>query len=155
VHIVFYTTEKLSQLLTIMIKWQTWQTCSGELIPLPLNAEAESVSVKLVPSSELCELKEMESARCGNCHVPPSFNMGPSASNPTLTQSTQLIFKDYTRWFKYDRDKLWLVYTQIVPVIYEPPFNYNYAYASHKQYPYNEWPKSKIMFKMCVSTNTG
>jgi hypothetical protein len=27
----------------------------------------------------------------------------------------------YTRWFKYDRDKLWLVYTQIVPVIFQPP----------------------------------
>jgi hypothetical protein len=26
-----------------------------------------------------------------------------------------------TRWFKYDRDKLWLVYTQIVPVLFEPP----------------------------------
>ena len=26
-----------------------------------------------------------------------------------------------TRWFKYDRDKLWLLYTQIVPVILEPP----------------------------------
>jgi hypothetical protein len=26
-----------------------------------------------------------------------------------------------TRWFKYDREKLWLVYTQIVPVIFEPP----------------------------------
>jgi hypothetical protein len=26
-----------------------------------------------------------------------------------------------TRWFKYDRNKLWLVYTQIVPVIFEPP----------------------------------
>jgi hypothetical protein len=25
-----------------------------------------------------------------------------------------------TRWFKYDWDKLWLVYTQIVPVIFEP-----------------------------------
>jgi hypothetical protein len=25
------------------------------------------------------------------------------------------------RWFKYDRDKLWLVYTQLVPVIFEPP----------------------------------
>jgi hypothetical protein len=28
---------------------------------------------------------------------------------------------EYTRWFKYDRDKPWLVYTQIVPVIFEPP----------------------------------
>ena len=27
----------------------------------------------------------------------------------------------HTRWFKYDRDKLWLVYTQLVPVIFEPP----------------------------------
>jgi hypothetical protein len=27
----------------------------------------------------------------------------------------------HTRWFKYDRDNLWLVYTQIVPVIFEPP----------------------------------
>ena len=27
----------------------------------------------------------------------------------------------YTRWFKYDREKLWLVYTQTVPVIFEPP----------------------------------
>ena len=26
-----------------------------------------------------------------------------------------------TRWFKYDQDKLWLVYTQIVAVIFEPP----------------------------------
>ena len=26
-----------------------------------------------------------------------------------------------TRWFKYDRDKLWLVYTKSVPVIFEPP----------------------------------
>ena len=26
-----------------------------------------------------------------------------------------------TRWFKYDRDKLRLVYTQLVPVIFEPP----------------------------------
>jgi hypothetical protein len=30
-----------------------------------------------------------------------------------------------TRWFKYDRDKLWFVYTQIVPVIFEPPCIYN------------------------------
>jgi hypothetical protein len=30
-------------------------------------------------------------------------------------------FSASTRWFKYDRDKLWLVYTQSVPVIFEPP----------------------------------
>jgi hypothetical protein len=26
-----------------------------------------------------------------------------------------------TKWFKYDRDKLWLVYTKSVPVIFGPP----------------------------------
>jgi hypothetical protein len=37
----------------------------------------------------------------------------------------------YTRWFKYDRDKLWLVYTQIVPVIFEPPcISTNALYSS-------------------------
>ena len=30
-----------------------------------------------------------------------------------------------TRWFKYDRDKLWRVYTQSVPVIFEPPCIFN------------------------------
>ena len=30
-----------------------------------------------------------------------------------------------TRWFKYDRDKLWLVYTQSVPVIFEPPCKFH------------------------------
>jgi hypothetical protein len=32
-----------------------------------------------------------------------------------------------TRWFKYDRDKLWLVYTQIVPAIFKPPCTYIYC----------------------------
>ena len=42
----------------------------------------------------------------------------------------------FTRWFKYDRDKLWLVYTQIVPVIFEPPCTYlhiPYLHISLKQ----------------------
>jgi hypothetical protein len=33
----------------------------------------------------------------------------------------------HTRWFKYDRDKLWLVYTQIVPIIFEPPCMYTWT----------------------------
>jgi hypothetical protein len=32
-----------------------------------------------------------------------------------------LFSRKCTRWFKYDRDKLWLGYTQTVPVIFEPP----------------------------------
>ena len=35
-----------------------------------------------------------------------------------------------TRWFKYDRDKLWLVYTQIIPVIFEPPCIFHCQVAS-------------------------
>ena len=38
-----------------------------------------------------------------------------TSSRPTLP-----LFQS-TRWLKYDRDKLWLVYTQIVPVIFELP----------------------------------
>jgi hypothetical protein len=40
------------------------------------------------------------------------------------TTKPQFLWKSnvlHTTWFKYDRDKLWLVYTQIVPVIFEPP----------------------------------
>jgi hypothetical protein len=37
-----------------------------------------------------------------------------------LIPSSDLLVR-YTRWLKYDRDKLWLVYTQIVPVVFEPP----------------------------------
>jgi hypothetical protein len=60
----------------------------------------------------------------------------------------------HTRWFKYDRDKLWLVYTQIVPVIFEPPcmcvcvcvyiyiyihthtYNINYTISRHLGIPF-------------------
>ena len=38
-----------------------------------------------------------------------------------ITLSQLRLFVNNTRWFKYDRDKLWLVYTKIVPVIFEPP----------------------------------
>jgi hypothetical protein len=41
------------------------------------------------------------------------------------TESRHSNYHNNTRWFKYDRDKLWLVYTQIVPVIFEPPCNIN------------------------------
>ena len=39
-----------------------------------------------------------------------------------------------TRWFKYDREKLWLIYTQIVPVIFEPPCIFTVDLLRH-QYP--------------------
>jgi hypothetical protein len=48
-------------------------------------------------------------------------NLGLFQTNPILER---------TRWFKYDRDKLWLVYTQIVPVIFEPPFT-SQKFISH------------------------
>jgi hypothetical protein len=45
----------------------------------------------------------------------------PTTSTTIHTQSSHPIehkIAAYTRWFKYDWDKLWLVYTQIVPVIF-------------------------------------
>ena len=44
-------------------------------------------------------------------------------SRPTTSTKYRyvLFITECTRWFKYDRDKLRLVYTQIVPVIFEPP----------------------------------
>jgi hypothetical protein len=33
-------------------------------------------------------------------------------------------FIQYTRWFKYDRDYLYINKSQFVPVIFEPPFIY-------------------------------
>jgi hypothetical protein len=41
-----------------------------------------------------------------------------------VTRKPILYGLNHTRWFKYDRDKLWLVYTQRVPVIFEPPCIY-------------------------------
>ena len=46
-----------------------------------------------------------------------------SLSSPDVVANAP-VFKN-TRWFKYDWDKLWLVYTQIVPVIFEPPCKCN------------------------------
>ena len=61
----------------------------------------------------------------------------------------------YTRWFKYDRDKLWLVYTQIVPVIFEPPCIYTYIYIqgvlqfhwlfSQKKSVSSRWPRDSAL----------
>jgi hypothetical protein len=48
----------------------------------------------------------------------------PTLTRPSLGHVTYNQTHDKSasiRWFKYDRDKLWLVYTQIVPVIFEPP----------------------------------
>ena len=46
-----------------------------------------------------------------------------------------------TRWFKYDRDKLWLVYTQSVPVIFEPPCTWGWDF----------WIKSLQQFQPVIS----
>jgi hypothetical protein len=40
------------------------------------------------------------------------------------------LHQNRTRWFKYDRDKLWLVYTQTVPVIFEPPCTSNFLQSA-------------------------
>jgi hypothetical protein len=41
-----------------------------------------------------------------------------------------------TRWFKYDRDKLWLVDTQIVPVIFETPCTSSFTPSNYADIRY-------------------
>ena len=75
--------------------------------------------------------------RIGLCSIPLSFFSNHYSLNVLINGQTQIKTRSTkktlrstnkadvnTRWFKYDRDKLWLVYTQIVPVIFEPPCNF-------------------------------
>ena len=68
--------------------------------------------------------------------ISESENVEINFSTTLLT--ARLILKNFpmtntsvfnTRWLKYDRDKLWLVYTQIVPVKFEPPCIWNLTAA--------------------------
>jgi hypothetical protein len=46
----------------------------------------------------------------------------PTASiNKQHKKEPHVVRGSRKRWFKYDRDKLLLLYTQIIPVIFEPP----------------------------------
>ena len=76
----------------------------------------------------------------------------------------QRIWRAYnTRRFKYDRDKLWLVYIQIVPVIFEPPctqewFNWTVACGNHRggkveifHWKYNKFSQSKHKFTIQIN----
>jgi hypothetical protein len=62
-------------------------------------------------------------------HTPILKLLRTTGKKWTLRNQVTLRTSLYTRWFKYDRDKLWLVYTQIVPVIFEPPCTYTYIYT--------------------------
>ena len=52
-----------------------------------------------------------------------------------------------TRWFKYDRDKLWLVYIQIVPVIFEPPCT-SFFRQVHKNFAQLYIPNDRADFRL-------
>jgi hypothetical protein len=52
----------------------------------------------------------------------------------------------YTRWFKYDRDKLWLVYTQIVLVIFEPPCILSFVLVEMYRWRQNPVDKYLVSF---------
>ena len=60
----------------------------------------------------------------------------------------------FTRWFKYDRDKLWLGYTQIVPVLFEPPCTFwKLVLCEHSVHLRSrEWsiPCSRIYRTCCI-----
>jgi hypothetical protein len=74
-----------------------------------------------------CVSKQTE--RSANRSLPANVSLHATQKNKRYTWS--LLFGDVTHhwlvvtgWFKYDRDKLWLVYTQSVPVVFEPPCTY-------------------------------
>jgi hypothetical protein len=52
----------------------------------------------------------------------------------TAIISPRLLYVANTRWFKYDRDKLGLVDTHSVPIIFEPPCIWN-----QKHLPWSLW----------------
>jgi hypothetical protein len=59
-----------------------------------------------------------------NCKVAYSIVYGCEVLYCTLREyigGREEGVEEDTGWFRYDRDKLRLVYTQIVPVIFEPP----------------------------------
>jgi LSD1 subclass zinc finger protein len=58
--------------------------------------------------------------RCSMCKTEICWVTRGPRWGPGVSTKISLLFS-YTRWLKYDRDKLWLVYTQSVPVIFEPP----------------------------------
>jgi hypothetical protein len=67
-------------------------------------------------------------------------------------ESPIAVSNNNTRWFKYDRDKLWLVYTQIIPVIFEPPCIISTLFAlPHPSYPHqttgtpSPWIPNKLL----------
>jgi hypothetical protein len=63
------------------------------------------------------------------CNVCPDDGQYGWPKHIGIRQKQELLYiYIHTRWFKYDRDKLWLVYTQIVPVIFEPPCVCVYIY---------------------------
>ena len=87
---------------------------SQPLVPILRQIDAVHVLLSyslrsLLPSPHLC-------LRLPNGLFPSGFSIKPF---------------NHTRWFKYDRDKLWLVYTQIVPVIFKPPCISLLSHACH------------------------
>jgi len=73
----------------------------------------------------------------------PSFTM----VNGTGIIWPQLLSRPgYTRWFKYDRDWCHQIYTQIVPVIFEPP-------CITRLIPYHEGVLLTSHFSHCISTH--
>jgi hypothetical protein len=73
-----------------------------------------------------------------------------SFNHPIILISVNKTGNVSTRWFKYDRDKLWLVYTQIVPVIFEPPSITWHLGAFTKQLLPRKSNKYYIFLCVCV-----
>jgi hypothetical protein len=74
-----------------------------------------------------CCIKRVPSAALQQNPIRLTTALGGWKSKKNRCFENHLCSRDQvsTRWFKHDRDKLWLVYTQSVPVIFEPPCMYD------------------------------
>jgi hypothetical protein len=107
--------------------WVALQHKSGSSISFHFTRDKLSRSKKPVGDDESDEKPGGENY--GNIVLPMQklvHTKQPSASSVFIYFRRATLIPWCTRWFKYDRDNLWLVYTKIVPVIFEPPCTCNY-----------------------------
>ena len=71
----------------------------------------------------------------------------------------------YTRWFKYDRDRLCVNKSQFVPVMFEPPCIFNlktgtgtpffqHTYTPTSYYFYTQIPTTFLTFQHCLTSHS-
>ena len=110
----------VSRPIGLILKGQDVKKVLTDVSRLPIGPTFKGQDVQ--------EILNLESL-AARCHKAQELGTPEYLKSHTHTCVTALgqLPERRTRWFKYDRDKLWLVYTQSVPVIFEPPCTFNLA----------------------------